>query len=183
MCVCVCARDDDDGRSNEEGGGARRRGSAGRGPGTGGPSADHLRHQSVLLVHVDVAPSPDVRPRRRSRRRLGAVARPPGPAFHQRRVGRLQVVREPQPRAPVDERRAEVEPVVAQLGRLVVPRERVVVVVPALAERQQRDRRVLRGRDVPAKERRMRDTYIYIYRDIDGEIRNPPTRTRAGVET
>lgn len=113
----------------------------------GRTSADHARYPFVVVGHVPVAPSPDVAvvvdvPAR--------AARPPGPLGHQPGIGGLHVVRLPEERARVDERRAEVQPVVAQLGRLVVPRERVMVVVPSLAERQQRHRRVLRGRDVPS---------------------------------
>lgn len=130
------------------------------------PSVDHLRDPLVVFGHVLVAPPPDATLHVMVVvvlvvMSLGAVARPPRPFLHQTGVGRLQVVRQPDPGAPVDERRAEVQPVVAQLGRLVVPRKRVMVVVPALAERQQRHHRVLGGRDVP-EDRRTITTYYYI---------------------
>jgi len=80
---------------------------------------------------------------------LGAVARPARPLLHQTGVGRRQVVRQTEPGARVDERCAKVQPVIAQLGRLVVPRKSMMVVVPPLAERQQRHSRVLSGCDVP----------------------------------
>ncbi len=49
----------------------------------------------------------------------------------------------------VDEGGGGVGRIVAQLGRLVVPREDVVVVVPSFAQRQQRDALVLRRMDIP----------------------------------
>jgi hypothetical protein len=103
----------------------------------------------VVSAHVLVAPAPEgglavvvvvvVGP--------GAVAGALGALLDQRRGHRLQVVRPADAREEVDEGRGEVGAVVAQLGRLVVPREDVVVVVPALAERGDRHADVLRGAD------------------------------------
>lgn len=102
----------------------------------------------VVGAHVLVAPAPEgglavlmvvVVP--------GAVAGALGALLHQRRRHRLQVVRPADAREEVDEGRGEVHAVVAQLGRLVVPREDVVVVVPALAESGDRHTDVLRGAD------------------------------------
>jgi len=102
----------------------------------------------VIGAHVLVAPSPEgglavlvvvVGP--------GAVAGALCALLDQRRRHRLQVVRPADAREEVNEGRGEVHAVVAQLGRLVVPWEDVVVVVPALAERGNRHADVLRGAD------------------------------------
>lgn len=120
-------------------------------------SFEHPYDPFVLDAHVFVAPSPDFRVT------VAPVAGPQRSSHHHARVGGLQVVRQPESGASVYERRAQVHPVVAQLGRLVVPRERVMVVVPSLAQSQQRHRRVFRGRDSPVRRQSARVNDIRNY--------------------
>lgn len=80
---------------------------------------------------------------------VSAVASPQQ-AFPDQVIRRLfQVVGEPQLGAAVQEEGAEVEAVVAQLRRLVVPGEHVMVVVPALAQGQDSHGDVLPRADGP----------------------------------
>lgn len=67
---------------------------------------------------------------------------------------RFQIVGPADFREEVDERGRQVGRVVAQLGRLVVPRERVVVVVETFAQRQHAYAQIFRRVDVPASERK-----------------------------
>lgn len=129
-------------------------------------SIKHLHDSFVFFGHVLVAPSPDIRvvmvvfsvPGRR-------VTSGPQRSFHyQVRVGGLQVIRQSESGAQVYERCAEVHPVIAQLGRLVVPRECVMVVMPSLAERQDCNRRVLRRRNIPADRQSARGVKTIVYR-------------------
>lgn len=101
----------------------------------------------VVLDHVLVAPSPNFPVLFRT------VARPSGSFLHHAHVGRFQVVRQSEPGERVDKSCAEIQSVIAEFGRFVVPRKRVMIVVPPFAERQQCHCRVFRGRDVPAKSR------------------------------
>ena len=61
----------------------------------------------------------------------------------------FQIVRPANLRAKINERCRYVESIVAQLGRLVVPREHVVIIVPALPECQEGYTQILRGIDEP----------------------------------
>ena len=75
-------------------------------------------------------------------------------ANHVRR-NRLQVVRPSEVRAQVYERGRQIQLVVPQFGVLIVPREYVVVVMPAVAERRERYEHILRRIDVPGSENAM----------------------------
>lgn len=92
----------------------------------------------------------------RGRRRVGrgptsTVAGAQGPFGYQLGGHGLQVVRPSDQREQVDEQRGQVQLVVEQLGVLVVPRERVMVVVPSVATRGHRHQYVLGRVDVPAR--------------------------------
>jgi len=118
-----------------------------------------LSHLPVLFGQIIVGPAEhvsrgaDIR-RRRRRPGGGQVAARPvtgalGPFGHE--VGRhgLQVVRPSDQREYVNEQRGQVQFVVEQLGVLVVPRERVMVIVPSVAARGHRHEHILGGIDVP----------------------------------
>lgn len=91
------------------------------------------------LVLVLVPPAPG---------RVRSVARPLDSPLDDLVGHHLQIVRPADLGEEIDEGGRKVQPVVAQFGRLVVPGEHVVIVVPALAERECGHRLVLRWVDV-----------------------------------
>lgn len=90
------------------------------------------------LVLILVAPAPG---------RVRSVSRSLHSPLDDLVRNRLQIVRPADLGEEIDESGREVQPVVAQFGRLVVPGEHVMVVVPALAESECGHRLVLRGVD------------------------------------
>ena len=62
---------------------------------------------------------------------------------------RPEVVGEARPRKEIDNQSSEINGIVAQLSRLVVPWKDVVVVVPSFTQGCQCNRQVLSGIDVP----------------------------------
>lgn len=119
----------------------------------------YLSHLPVFLGQIVVGPTVHVGGRwrrRRGRRAIRgrllarAVSGAQGPFGHQFGGHGLQVVRPPDQREHVDDQRGQVQLVVQQLGVLVVPRERVMVVVPPVAARGHRHQHVLGGIDVSA---------------------------------
>jgi len=124
---------------------------------------EYLSHSTVLVWHIGVGPAVYVRTRRRlrrcavaiARRRVGdrqlarTVAGAQGSLVHQFGGNGLQVVGPTDQRERVDEQGGQVQLVVEQFGVLVVPGERMVIVVPAVAARGHRHEHVLGGVDVP----------------------------------
>uniref|UniRef100_T1DNK5 Uncharacterized protein n=1 Tax=Anopheles aquasalis TaxID=42839 RepID=T1DNK5_ANOAQ len=99
---------------------------------------DDGRVFNLILILIFVAPSP------------GWMATVPGTLdalLHDLLGNRFQVVRPANLCEEIDERGSQVHPVVAQLSRLVVPREHMVIVVPSLAKRERCYRAVLRRRN------------------------------------
>lgn len=93
----------------------------------------------LVLILILVTPAPG---------RVATIAGALHTLLHNFLRHRLQIVRPPNLGEEIDERRRHVHPVVAELGRLVVPGEHVVIVVPSLAECERGYGLVLRWVDV-----------------------------------
>lgn len=84
----------------------------------------------ILLSHVLVTPAPDAV---REGVSVGPIACPLGSLLHHRQRGTLKVPSPSHLGTEIYKPGGKVEAEVAQLGRAVVPREGVVVVVPTLS--------------------------------------------------
>lgn len=105
-----------------------------------------------------VAPAP--RSDRLVRVTFGASAF--GAFAHKLRRRGLQVVRPSDLGEQVDKCGGEVELVIAKFGRLVIPRERVMIIVPTLSYRHHGHKRVFRRVDKPGINRNVTKRIIHI---------------------
>lgn len=94
----------------------------------------HYRLISLFLRLILVAPAPHL---------VTAVARSFHAFLHHVLGYALQIVGPTDSREEVNEGRRKVETIIAEFGRLVIPREGMVVIVPTLAEGEYRNTFVL----------------------------------------
>lgn len=126
----------------------------------------HHRYVSVFLRLILITPTPHI------------VTSIPGSLhslLYNVSGNDLQVIRESELRAAVDEGGGQIELVISELCRFVVPRENVMIIVPALAERSQCHCFVLRRIDKPVEDyfnvrlivRRLSTISVIVKRDIN----------------
>lgn len=118
----------------------------------------YLSHLPIFVGHIAISPPEHVVTGCCRSGRIGSLlARPVASAQrafrHQVGRNRLQIVRPSDQRERVDEQRRQVQLVVEQLGVFVVPRERVVIIVPPVAERGHRNDHVFGGIYVPGRQK------------------------------